>query len=101
MVCNGATGLFFVMNILVTVSAGMIGGYVVKGLTKKGHTVIGVDRVKSKIEYEGLTHVIHDLSSKDDVMRAFGEYRIDRCIHLAALAHTVGVKIHHGKHSKR
>lgn len=32
------------MTILVTGSAGMIGGYVVKGLIEKGHTVIGVDR---------------------------------------------------------
>lgn len=80
------------MIILVTGSAGMIGGYVVKGLIEKGHTVIGVDRVKPKVEYKGLTHVVLDLSSKDDVMRVFGENKIDRCIHLAALAHTAGVK---------
>lgn len=80
------------MNILVTGSAGMIGGYVVKGLIEEGHTVIGVDRVKPKVECEGLTPVVLDLSSKDDVMRVFSEQKIDRCIHLAALAHTVGVK---------
>ena len=80
------------MNILVTGSAGMIGSYVVKGLIDKGHTVIGVDRVKPKEELDGLKSVILDLSSKDDVMRAFNENKIDRCIHLAALAHTTGVK---------
>lgn len=80
------------MNVLVTGSAGMIGGYVVKGLIEKGHTVIGIDRVKPKVEYKGLTSVILDLSSKNDVERAFSESKIDRCIHLAALAHTVGVK---------
>ena len=80
------------MNILVTGSAGMIGGYVVKGLIEKGHTVIGVDRVKPKVEYKGLTPVVLDLSSKDDVMWVFSEQKIDRCIHLAALAHTAGVK---------
>ncbi len=80
------------MNVLVTGSAGMIGGYVVKGLIEKGHTVIGVDRVKPKVECEGLTPVVLDLSSKDDVMRVFSEQKIDRCIHLAALAHTAGVK---------
>lgn len=79
------------MNILVTGSAGMIGSYVVKGLIEKGHTVIGVDRVKSKEELNGLTPVVLDLGSKDDVMRMFGENKIDRCIHLAALAHTKGV----------
>lgn len=80
------------MTILVTGSAGMIGGDVVKGLVAKGHTVIGVDRRKSKDTFPGLNQVILDLSSKGDVMRLFDEYIIDRTIHLAALAHTVGVK---------
>lgn len=79
------------MTILVTGSAGMIGSYVVKGLIEKGHTVIGVDRVKPKVELDGLTPVVLDLSSTEDVMRVFGENKIDRCIHLAALAHTKGV----------
>ena len=80
------------MNILVTGSAGMIGSYVVKGLIEKEHTVVGVDRVKPKEEHESLIPVVLDLSSKDDVMRVFVENKIDRCIHLAALAHTKGVK---------
>lgn len=80
------------MNILVTGSAGMIGSYVVKGLIDKGHMVIGVDRVKPKVEYEGLNSVVLDLSSKEDVMQVFAENKIDRCIHLAALAHTAGMK---------
>jgi len=79
------------MNILVTGSAGMIGSYVVKGLIGKGHTVIGVDRVKSKEELDGLTPVVLDLASKEDVTKVFEENKIDRCIHLAALAHTKGV----------
>lgn len=80
------------MNILVTGSAGMIGGYVVKGLIEKGHTVVGVDRRKSDDEHQGFNQMVLDLSSKDDVMRLFDENKIDRAIHLAALAHTVGVK---------
>ena len=80
------------MNILVTGSAGMIGGYVVKGLIEKGHTVIGVDRRTSDVQLEGLVQVVLDLSSKEDVSRLFDEHKIDRAIHLAALAHTVGVK---------
>lgn len=80
------------MNILVTGSAGMIGGYVVKDLLEKGHTVVGVDRRKSEKEYQGFDQVVIDLSSRDDVMRLFGEYKIDRVIHLAALAHTAGVE---------
>ncbi len=80
------------MNILVTGSVGMIGGYVVRGLIEKGHKVIGVDRRTSDVQLEGLEQMVLDLSSKDDVMRLFDEHKIDRAIHLAALAHTVGVK---------
>lgn len=80
------------MNILVTGSAGMIGSYVVKGLIEKGHVVIGVDRVRPKGELEGLKPVVLDLASKDDVEREFDKNKVDRCIHLAALAHTKGVK---------
>lgn len=70
----------------------MIGGYVVNGLIEKGHTVIGVDRRMSDAKYPGFNQIILDLSSKDDVMRLFDENKIDRAIHLAALAHTAGMK---------
>lgn len=80
------------MNILVTGSAGMIGGYVVKGLIEKGHSVIGVDRISKDTKLQGLTQIILDLSSKEGVTQLFDDKKIDRVIHLAALAHTVGVK---------
>lgn len=80
------------MNILVTGSAGMIGGYVVKGLIEKGHKVIGVDRRVSDSNLKGFSQIILDLSIKDGVMQLFENTKIDRCIHLAALAHTAGVK---------
>ena len=80
------------MNILVTGSAGMIGSYVVKGLIEKGHTVIGVDRIARDITLQGLTQIILDLSSKERVLQLFDDKKIDRVIHLAALAHTKGVK---------
>ena len=79
------------MNILVTGSAGMIGGYVVKGLLEKGHSVIGVDRFSKDIKLQGLTQIILDLSSKEGIMQLFDDKKIDRVIHLAALAHTKGV----------
>lgn len=91
------------MNILVTGSAGMIGGYVVKGLIEKGHTVVGVDRVKPNLEQRAknlalsgaklnaVIDVVLDLGAKDDVICLFAEYKFDRVIHLAALAHTKGV----------
>lgn len=80
------------MTILVTGNAGMIGSCVVKGLIGRGHTVLGVDRVKPKEELDGLTPVVLDLASKEDLMRLFDKHKIERAIHLAALAHTAGVK---------
>lgn len=79
------------MTILVTGSAGLIGGYVVKGLVEKGHTVIGVDRIAKDIHLQGLTQIILDLSSKEAILQLFDDKKIDRVIHLAALAHTKGV----------
>ena len=70
----------------------MIGSYVVKGLIEKGHNVIGVDRVKPKKELNGLKPVVLDLASKDDLLKLFDENKVDRAIHLAALAHTAGMK---------
>ena len=83
------------MNILVTGSAGMIGSYVVKGLIEKGHTVVGVDRRKNENDNENdnkFRQIVLDLGSKGDVMRLFDVNKIDRAIHLAALAHTAGMK---------
>lgn len=80
------------MTILVTGNAGMIGSCVVKGLIERGHTVLGADRVKPKEELDGLTPVVLDLASKEELMRLFDKHKIDRAIHLAALAHTAGVK---------
>lgn len=80
------------MNILVTGSAGMIGGYVVKGLIEKGHTVIGLDRRTSDLKSPRFIQIILDLSSKEAVMQLFDDKIIDRAIHLAALAHTKGVQ---------
>ena len=80
------------MNILVTGSAGMIGSYVVKGLIDKGHKVIGVDRISRDTKVQGFTQIILDLSSKEGLMQLFDDKKIDRVIHLAALAHTAGMK---------
>ena len=72
----------------------MIGGYVVKGLLEKGHGVLGVDlRVNPNLNDNDnwLEQVVLDLGDKEAVERVFEEHQIDRCIHLAALAHTKGV----------
>ena len=66
------------MNILVTGSAGMIGGYVVKGLIGKGHTVLGVDMRKSQWEHPRFNQVILDLSSKEGVNHLFEDKKISQ-----------------------
>lgn len=78
------------MNILVTGSAGMIGGYVVKGLIEKGHSVLGVDLIAKDTQLKGFTQIILNLSSKEAIIQLFDDKKIDRVIHLAALAHTKG-----------
>ena len=85
------------MNILVTGSAGMIGSYVVKGLLEKGHTVLGIDRVLPKTELRAKNEelreeVVLDLADREAIDKLFADKKIDRCIHLAALAHTAGMK---------
>ena len=80
------------MNILVTGSAAMIGGYVVKKLLEKGHKVVGIDRRLPNSKQVGYGQVVLDLSSKDNIMQLLDEVKIDRAIHLAALAHTAGLK---------
>lgn len=70
----------------------MIGSYVVKGLIEKGHTVLGVDRRMSDEKMPGFNQIILDLSSKQAIMQLFDDKKIDRAIHLAALAHTTGMK---------
>lgn len=77
-------------TILVTGSAGMIGGYVVKELIAKGHTVVGVDRRISDWTHEQFKQYAIDLSDRQAVSALFDKEGILRVIHLAALAHTKG-----------
>ena len=78
------------MIILITGYAGMIGSYVVKDLLAKGHLVVGVDRRESDYRHENLRQVVLDLSDKKALNELFEREKVDRCIHLAALAHFAG-----------
>ena len=79
------------MTILVTGSAGMIGSHLVQGLLKNNYRVIGID--KKPIEFDGsYRHYQIDLGDVDSLEKLFSENKIDRVIHLAALAHTTGGK---------
>lgn len=78
------------MKILITGSAGMIGSYVVKDLLAKGHQIVGVDRRESDYKHENLKQVVLDLSDKKALNGLFEAEKVNRCIHLAALAHFAG-----------
>lgn len=77
-------------KILITGSAGMIGSYVVKDLLEKGLSVVGVDRRESDFKHENYKQVVLDLSDKKALNLLFEKEKVDRCIHLAALAHFAG-----------
>lgn len=79
------------MAILVTGSAGMIGSHLVKGLIENAYDVIGFD--KKPIEFDShYKHFEVDLGDKNALNAVFTDSKIDRVIHLAALAHTMGGK---------
>lgn len=78
--------------IMVTGAAGMIGSRLVESLIENGKQVVGIDRRAPEYQSDGYIHRIIDLSDATTVKRIFESYEIDRVIHLAALAHTVGVK---------
>ena len=78
------------MNILITGSAGMIGSCVVKDLIEKGFTIVGVDRREADFEHENFKQVVIDLADKNALDELFEKEKVDRCIHLAALAHFAG-----------
>lgn len=79
------------MTILVTGSAGMIGSQLVKTLIDEGYDVVGVDKRTIKFEKK-YKHFAVDLGDVEAINDVFINERIDRVIHLAALAHTMGGK---------
>lgn len=77
-------------KILITGYAGMIGSYVVKDLLAKGHQIVGIDRRESEYKHENLKQVVLDLSDVKALNELFEKEQVDRCIHMAALAHFAG-----------
>ena len=80
------------MTILVTGAKGMIGSQLVRGLLDAGHIVIGVDRTGDDTCGGDYYHYKVDLADKDRLRTIADSNKVDRFIHLAALAHTAGEK---------
>ena len=78
------------MTILVTGAKGMIGSQLVKGLLDAGHVVSGVDRTGDETCGGNYYHYKVDLADKERLQKIADSNKVDRFIHLAALAHTEG-----------
>jgi len=78
------------MTILVTGAKGMIGSKLVEGLVEAGYKVVGVDRIGEDEESENYCFYQVDLADKDRLKILADSNKVDRFIHLAALAHTSG-----------
>lgn len=68
----------------------MIGSQLVKGLLDAGHVVIGVDRTGDETCGGNYYHYKVDLADKERLRVIADSNKVDRFIHLAALAHTPG-----------
>lgn len=77
-------------TILLTGASGMLGSCAVRELCEQGHRVLGVDRAQPKFAHANYEHIFCDLTHPDDVEAVFAAHKIDRVIHLAALAHVTG-----------
>lgn len=75
-------------TILVTGAKGMIGSQLADGLLAAGYTVIGIDKLDCEHCPESYIHYSCDLGDKEQLKTIFKSHKIDRVIHLAALAHS-------------
>lgn len=66
----------------------MIGSQLVKGLLNAGYIVVGIDKLSDTGCREDYHHYVCDLDDIGQLNVIFDSYKIDRIIHLAALAHT-------------
>ena len=83
-------------TILITGSCGMIGKSLRDKMLNRGYSVIGVDcRVEKSTD--NYRHLTVNLENSEKLAEIFDTYKIDRVIHLAALAHAFdGRKLGYG-----
>ncbi len=79
-------------TVLITGAAGMIGSKAVKGMLDAGYRVIGVDVKDGVVSSDDYVHHSVDLFDKTALADIVSGSKVDRIIHLAALAHSVDGK---------
>ncbi len=81
------------MRILVTGSAGFIGGHLVRHLAERGHVVIGLDRRIAAHDVATAAFVQCDILDADAVRQAMREAAPEVVLHLAAVTHLEGTSL--------
>lgn len=76
------------MVIMVTGDNGMIGSKLAFSLLDAGYRVVGIDRTKCRMAHESYKHYQIDLNDRYSIESIIKKEKVDRIIHLAALAHT-------------
>lgn len=76
------------MAIMVTGDNGMIGSKLASSLLDAGYRVVGIDRTKCRRSHESYKHYQIDLNDRTSIESIIQNEKVDRIIHLAALAHT-------------
>lgn len=77
-------------TILVTGAKGMIGSKLVDELLRVGYTVVGVDLRDEDSSRNAYHYFKTDLAVQEHLTEIVENNKVDRLIHLAALAHTAG-----------
>lgn len=73
-------------TVLITGACGMIGSAAVEAMLAAGYRVVGLDRREAAPAPE-YTHIVMDLAQKEALEKVIAENKVDRIVHLAALAH--------------
>jgi len=73
------------MKVLVTGGNGFLGSSVVRGLAAAGHDVVSADLRAPELGVHGATHVIADVTSRDNVFTTVEQTQPEVVVHLAAI----------------
>jgi len=74
------------MRVLITGVAGFAGRYAARELARRGHEVVGLDRIPAPVDLPLTLHFIGDLTRAEILAECLRDAKPDACLHLAGLA---------------